>query len=430
MRRTTIQLLLILALWSLAHWTLPDAAGAQFVQYTPPGRFEEERESMEGLLDRSMKDARWRWGRLFIHPWVGISDLSYIDDDGGPPGGENSESDYTATVGAGVRAYLPLRNATLALHVLPEYVWWKDSDDRRRLNGRYGAGLFTNLGRTGLEVSATRIQSAPFVSRELQQKITTRDDEGEVAVEVDVGRGVALFGGGSVRRVRFLRASDDPERVDELERDEEVARAGVRFQLPRSLTIGLGVESSTVDFVRSETRSNSGTSPILQIDFDALPISFSAHLAWRDLEAETGSSFVPYDAVTGSARLAWRTTGRLDVQLFADRNLVYSASQEWAYYEDTTVGAGIRFGLSSRTSLRLFADRGRDEYSAFAASPVERRDDFDSFGGDFLFRMGRFSVNLGATKTDYDSNLEDFDRSITVIHSGLNMAIGGSSPWG
>ena len=49
-------------------------AVAQFVQYTQPGFFEPRREDTEKVLERHMTEARWRAGRLFLDPWVGMRD--------------------------------------------------------------------------------------------------------------------------------------------------------------------------------------------------------------------------------------------------------------------------------------------------------------------------------------------------------------------
>lgn len=419
----TISLGLVLALCATC-------AAAQFEQYTPPGSFDETRESMEDLLDRSMKEARWRWGRVFLHPWLGVRNISFVDPVTDSDGTETS--DFTASIGAGIRAYAPVgRELTLAAHALPEYIWWQDLSERRRLNGRYGVGLFGNLGRTGLEITATRADEERFVSREIEELANTRDELARLALEVDVGRGFSVFGEGSVRRLRFL---EDAEEVllglGALERDEDILRAGVRVPLGRTLVLGLGVESSEVDFTSNQDLSHSGTSPILQLDADTPRSQLSIQVAFRDLEADAGARFPAYDQPTGSLRFSRQLGGASRFQLFGNRNLVYSPTDTWAYFEDTALGVGLQTALTSQLSLRIHAGQGDNAYVAFAPASPERSDDYVAFGGQLQVTLGRVTLTLGASTTDYDSNIPDFNRSTTTIQSSLILGSRGGSPWG
>lgn len=423
---------------AVALLTAAPAVG-QFSQYVPPGQFEEERETIQERLDRAMKESRWRVGRFFIDPWFGLRNASYLDNVQGVAGDE-TESDFTATVGAGLRLYRPVGSEmTFAAHALPEYVWWQDLEGRRRTNGRYGAGFFGNFGRAGLELSATRSEDAIFFSREVETPVNTRYDVGSANLEFELGAGVALFVGAETRLIRYLD-QDEPflSNLDLLDRDEEVVRGGIRFSPAGGLIVGLGVEESTVDFetsaassAQARDRSNSGTSPILQVDFSGNVFDFTLNAASRDLEPEPGADFVAYEAVTGSARLLGKFGGRLRPQLYVNKNLVYSVQQEWAYFEDNSVGLGVRTSLGRKASLRLFIEQGTNDYIAVGTGRIDREDDLDVIGGDVRFSLGRFFLSLGATTTDYDSNRDTFDREVTVIRSGFGLArSGGGNPWG
>ncbi len=405
-------------------------AGAQFDQYANPGQSGAPGRPIDEVIERALEEARWKAGPFYIDPWLALDEVAYVDNVTSETGGPKV-SDLTATAGAGLRAYVPFGNMTLALHALPEYVWWQDLAERRRWNGRYGAGLFGAVGPVRLELSARRVDDASFVSREVEEKVNTRDEIGEAAVSVDVGRGVTVFGGASVRRVSF---DADPGTgitgLDRLERDEELLEAGVEIPVFGGWTLGVGAESSTVDFQMPGDRSNSGLSPFVRLEHDRGDASFAARLAWRDLEAEGGSRFVPYDGVTGKLRARWRSSSRLELELFGDRNLVYSTTDDWVYFEDTGFGAAVRLALSSRLNVRLFAENGSADYTGFEASAPARTDDYQTFGGHFEVRLGRARLTVGGSRTDYDSNLPGFDREVTVIRSGLRFGLGGASPWG
>ena len=421
----------VLALLSLVALLGPAAARAQFDQYTAPGRLVESRETMQDLLARQMKESRWRLGRFFVDPWVGVRNIAYFDNVYGDTQGPK-QSDFTATLGAGLRTYCPLgAELTFAGYALPEYVWWQELADRRRINGRYGAGLFGNFGRTGLEATAARTDDSLFFSRELEVPVNTRLDRGAAQLEFELFGGLSLFAGGELRRIRYLD-KDDPTlaTLDLLDRDEEILRAGLRFPLFGGLEIGVGAEDSRVTFDTTERdRSNHGLSPILQVDFKGSGLRLTSNLAWRDLEPEPGSAFVPYRNVTGDFRLEVRIGGQLRPELYGRRNLVYAIEQQWVYFDDTGLGLGLRTSLGPIASLRLFVEEGTNDYTSFAGVS-DRQDDYRAIGGQLRFALGRFALILGATSTNYDSNLPQYDRDILVLRGGLVLGLGSDSPWG
>ncbi|MCP4658041.1 MAG: hypothetical protein GY856_21740 [bacterium] len=421
--RTGRRLLLVVSGWLVAA-----AASAQFVQYTTPGTHLQPPEATQERLDAAMESARWRLGRLLLHPWLELRDVGYIDRSA-----RTDKSVLTATVGAGLRAYLPAGSRwTWAAHVLPEYVWYDDRDEQQRLNGRYGVGLFGNYGRIGLELTAARVEEARFFSREFEERVNVRDDRGAVSLQVDLGRGISLFGLASLLRVRFLDLSDESLPPLELtDRDEEILRAGVRMELPRGWVIGLGVEQSQVDFeVTDSPRSNSGTSPVVELRFDGSDFTFRSDVAWRSLESDSPTDPWKYDSTSGHALAAWRPVPPVELELYGRRNPVYSYTATSTYFEDTTLGVGVRSSLGRLANIRLFAEQGRDDYVAFAPGTPERRDDFDTLGGELGWKLGPLTLLVRGSETQYDSNQSQFDRTVTVIQSSLILRRGGSeSPW-
>lgn len=425
--RTTLTLTLVVAAGLVG-----GRAAAQFRQYVPPGEFEETRDPMQLRLERAMQASRWRAGRFFVDPWFGVRNLSYQDNVRGS-GAANPQSDVSATIGAGLRLFRPIGpESTFAAHALPEYVWWQDLSERRRLNGRYGVGLFGNFGRAGVELSASRREDASFFSRQLETRVNTRYDVGLAGLEVEAGAGFSVFAAAELRRMRFLD-EDDPQLadLDLLDRNEELLRAGVRFSPAAGLTIGLGVEDSSADFQADvRDRSNSGTSPVLQLGFVGTRFDIAANLAARELEPEPGSIFVPYEEITGRAQLQLTLGGRLRLQLYGNRNLVYSTQPLWVYFDDSAVGLGLLTSLGRPASLRLFVEQGSNDYTAVATGRVDRIDDLDGYGGEIRLSLGRYTLLLGTSRTRYDSNLDQFDREITVIRSSFGLTVGGGSPWG
>ena len=403
-------------------------ASAQFTQYTPAGTFHESRESTELILERNMEEARWKAGRVLLDPWFGVRDIGYVSNVQG-----TGVSDYTATAGIGVRGWLPVgSDFTLAAHFLPEYVWWKDLTSRNRWNGRYGAGLFGNLGRTGLEFSATRVDDATFFSREFEDRVNTRVDELLAKVEVDLGRSFKLFTSGTLRSINYLPDDEDDQiRLSVVDRDEGIFRLGVGFTLPRGFEIGVGFEGSDVSFDPGPSdRSNSGLSPLILMRYEGSSLSLNADMAFRSLEPEgSGSRFVDYDGTTGHFQVGWETMGRLQLQLFGGRDLVYSFSDLWAYFEDSSIGIGLLGGLNSWASARFFVETGENDYTPFDSTGPNRKDDYLAWGGNVDFDFDWIRVYLQVSRTSYDSNYPGADRDLTIWSSSISFGLGSGLSW-
>jgi hypothetical protein len=411
------------------------AAQAQFTQYRAPGLFDPQRESREEQFERAMSEARWKLGRVLADPWLGLRNVSYLDNVGAVSEEGDVDSDLTVTLGAGLRGYLPLASELLiAAHVLPEYVWWKDLTGRRRLNGRYGLGLFGDLGRTGVEVSAQLLEESRFFSRELEEPVNTTEDRTTLALEIDIGKGLAFFGQATYQSFAFESEDDDdlPE-VGILDRDERIARAGLQVALSPDLGVGLGAEHSEVEFEQVPGRqdlSNSGTSPFLNVGFDREPVLFELDVAWRSLEPEPGSSFIDFDELTGNFQAALQLLRPVELQLYAHRSLVYSLGEEYAYFLDTVTGIGLNLSLGSAAGLRIFAEEGEDDYVVSSPSALPRIDDVSSYGASLNLAVGNARITIGGRRSEYSSNLPQFDREVNQILSTVTFGRGATSPWG
>ena len=166
---------------------------AQFAQYTAPGGPADALESRREALEKAVDDARWKAGPLRLDPAFGLSDVAYVDSDR-----SGDEADLTATATAGLRGYLPVGSrSTLVLFALPEYVWWQDRTEARRLNQRFGAGLFTYFNRLAVGIQASRLENVGYASNELARRVASRGDTLAADVEIPIGSRISLVGGGS-----------------------------------------------------------------------------------------------------------------------------------------------------------------------------------------------------------------------------------------
>jgi hypothetical protein len=386
---------------------------------------------MQLLLETAMSEARWRLGRVLLDPWFSLQDLSYIDNVGNRPEDAPIESDYTVTVGAGVRSYVPLgTDHTFSAHVLPEYVWFKELTSRRRLNGRFGLGFFGQEGPMGYEVTATRVDDARFLSRELEQLVNTSEQEFGVALEFDLPASMALTASGGLRQLSY-----DPEdagaEINLLDRDETVARLGVASRRSEILTLGLGVEFADVQFEEADSRrSNDGVFPYLELTAKGTRTSLNLNVAFEDREFGDDPLAEDFSETTGNGNISWIVMNFLDLTLYGRRQLVYSFSNDYSYFLDDTLGLGVRTSLGSFGSLWVFGESGDASFTAFDRLSPTRVDDFETWGGELQMEVGASTLIFSSARTKYDSTLPAFDRTVTVTTLRVLLTGRSISPWG
>ena len=338
------------------------------------------------------------------------------------------------TAGAGARGYLRVGpDLNLAIHALPEYVWWYDLTERRKLNGRYGAGLFGYFDALTLEVEATSSEQQRYVSSELEQAVNIQIQRGGGAVEFEFLERFSIFASGSTENWRYDETSvsgPSGARLLLLERREDVARGGFRYQFSNNLSLGVGLEYSNVEFLRSEgDRSNEGTAPLLELGFDHPRFQADVSLASRSLNPKDGSMFKSYDGITGRFSSFWRPGSRLEYQLYASRNIVYSIYQDSVYVEDHRIGGAVSTPIGWRIQARAFYEIGNNSYVMFDESDTPRLDKLTAYGGSIIIQISEgFGFRLGVSRVSYDSNFPGGGRAIFRITTAITTG-NDSSLW-
>jgi hypothetical protein len=361
-----------------------------------------------------------------IAPLVGFRDVSYVRDLFS--NGAKARSDVTATVGAGFRAYLRTGPKVVWIaQAMPEYVWWNKRADARRLNLSGGLETVLLLNRLTIDMAASRAEQQRIVTPELPELVNSATDLGRLDSELQLTSQFRPFVSARWIHQEGLvdERQDDPavERIALLDRDEQVVRAGVRWYPREDWKIGLGVESSKVDFDRPALdSSNKGTSPLLELSIDRPHLFVQADLVARSLTATEGSRFVDYDGITGSVSLSLVPRQRLEAWLYANRDVLYSLSPGYPYLQDQRVGLSFGTGLGQRVILRIFGEIGDDEYTAFLPTVPERRDDLTAYGGSMRFVLtDLLGLTVQATRLELDSNLPGGDRSYTSGGMALTL---------
>lgn len=404
-------------------------AAAQFSQYTQPGSLVQEPADLSReTLETAIEEARWRLGPVRIQPWLGFRDAGWYRN---PDGLDDDTTDFSATGGAGARFYLPVGpKVFVALHALPEYVWWQKATERRRLNGRYGLGVFGYFNRLTVTAEGTRAEARSPLSFELPREVNHRQDRAELAAEVAVTRSLSLFAGFAETDYSVITDGDGPgsQPLATLDRTERATRGGVRWALGSKWTLGAGVERSETEFpAGSLDRGSRGTSPLLEARFESHRVTATADVVFRSLEAREGARFVAVDETTGGFRLEF-PGNRLVGALYARRDLGLSVQTDYSHYVGDVVGLGATLELGERSELLLFAESRRNDFVTLGPGIAKRRDDLRAFGAEWSLMLGRsLRLVIGGSNSQLDSSLPGGDRDTTSVRAGFTL--GGGGPW-
>jgi len=432
--RTFTQATLWAALLSLA--LSPDAL-AQFRQYTPPGESVEPGPSRQQQLEEEMADARWRAGPLRLAPWLGLRQVQYVDNLFAVSRGDTAEdaSDLTATAGLGLTAYLPLGPKVIwTAQAAPEYVWWRDQDERNQLAGRYGTGLFAGGNRLRVELLARRSEEQQRVTSEALQLGVLRQDRAALDVEIRLAGGLWLFAGGSFSEIEDRTGVDDPRvtAFGGIDRQEEVRRAGLAYVFPNDVRIAVGAEETETDLATgARPLSSEGTSPVLEIRAPGERLALALDLAQRDLEPTAGSQFAGFDELAGRLGVTLRPGWRFRFQIYGRSEPVLSLDESYSHFTEKRVGIGISAPFADeRLRVRLFAETGENDYAAIGGGVPERLDDADAWGVEARLEVaGPLSFTTGFRSLELDSNLPGLDREVSSLVASFGLRLGSEFLW-
>ncbi len=390
-------------------------------QYTAPGvpsyvRYHATKDEFQ----KKLLESPWKAGALRLSPWLGLRDASFVNLLTSQ--GESGEEDFTLTVGAGLRGYLPAGSKfMLAAHALPEYVWWTDNDAKRRLNGRYGLGAFFFFNRMTIELSHRRLEQQGFFSSEVQTLTSSRSDVSTLSLDLELTPKLSLFG--FVTNNDYANVEDESVTFSALDRIEDNGMVGLRYLNPKGWTLELSHIDRSSDFEPgARGLSNSGTSEVATIAVDRPGIGFRLTLAANDREGDEGSEFGSFDDPTGSFDVLWKAHRSLVVLGYARRDQTYSIDDRYGLIVADRQGARLNFAVV-RATLGVFAEVGEDNYVATSLGVPNRVDDVTGYGGELQVQLKGAGFRMQATRTEYDAPFEGLDRDVTQVSFAVNLAI-------
>lgn len=420
LRARALSVAILATLWGML-WGM-GSAGAQYISpdLSPDGRLSVTGIPPQQEFEKRLEETRWNAGPVRLSPWLGLRDASLVtdttvDDDGTETG---DETELTATFGAGLRAYLG-REVIWTAHLLPEYVWWQDLDDKGGLAGRAGTGVFGYLPRVRFEASWRRIDAQRYFTAELPVLTVLERQIARAAVEVEVSRNVFLYALGE--REQEAGDAEDALVFTALDRSEEILSAGVGLRSDRGFEIALGIEETTVDFDDgARPLDNEGEAVRLFLGVDRERLKASVDLAFRDVVPVAASAFLPFDDTTGEIGVAWRAGRNAWLRGYALRRLGYGVSAEPSRLVSERVGVGLRLRPGGAL-FTLTAASGDDAYEEL--SGLRRLDDVTELRASLAIDLGDLlRLGLRWSNVDYESDIPDFDREVTAY--GLTLELG------
>lgn len=412
----------------IAAVTTAPAARAQFSQYSEIGRPSEDEESMKERLTMAMDQARWRIGPIRVEPWIGLGKMTYYKDLF--PQRDGDQSDFTVSAGAGFTAFMPVGSRLLlAGYALPEFRWWQEYNKRNRWNGKYGLGAFADLGRLQLDLRTFMASEPWYVGYDNEVPIDVQREGAALNAEVAVFGRFSLFGSGEETYWRYRDEDlDDPNspRLTTLDRDQRRVGGGVLYRFGDRLTVMLGREKSETDFLLSTfDRSNTGTAPMVGVDFVGGRLQASLRASRYEIKPKEGSLFVPFDGRTGRARLDWKFSEMTRLSLYGSEGLAFQFGGT-DYYKVTRVGSAFQFPVGYRIRASVFGETGTHDYVSLSR-PVE---DVRSYGATASFRFRqRGGLNLRWERATYDAEGTAQDRTSSRFHFGVDFGFGSAVVW-
>ena len=371
-------------------------------------------------LQEAYEEARWAAGPLRFHPWLGVRDASFVTTQVRALDGTVTETDdFTATAGAGLRIYA--RSSPkwiLALHALPEYVWWQDDDAKSSLNGRYGAGVFGFMNRLKVEASARRIEKQDLFSTEIQELTSVRHDVTRLGVDVEALRNIHVEAG--FRSTEVTASDKDRDIFRRLDRTENASSVGIRLESERGFSLGLGVRDFDIE-LENEARNLSadGSSVYLRGAFESTRFTGLVDVEQLELSPTLGSDLSSFEELVGAVRATWELSRFLGLQLYQEQNVTFSVTEGASHFRTRRTGLTTEL-KSKRSSLSLTFATGDDELVGQGGDAL-RTDDVTELRAALWVPIGELTLQVYGTALDYDSNVDAFDRDFSSFGVALDL---------
>ncbi len=407
-------------------------ATAQFSSAVSPGSLGQRSTSTKESVEAAMEAARWRLGPLRLAPWLALDDFSYVDNVFGTVGDKTSDVSTTASVG--LQGNIPIGpKLVLGLYALPRYTWWAHLSELRAWNYQYGAGLFGYFNRLTLELKAGKSKQQQFQNPEFGPPAEETSRSFSAVTEVVLLGRLSVFATGSRAELSFEQpgsANLPGMSFSSLDRDEDLATAGLRYRWSPQVAVGVGIQASRVAFVNSEQdRSNSGKGALVDMQLGFRSISLTVSYANMRLRPAGASEFQSFDGLVGRSQLGWRGGTGWEAGIYGGRSLSFGFAGLSSYSEDIRYGASLSFPLGWRARLGGYVETGTITYLGSAGSSADRKEDVSAIGTDANIKLGGWAVRVGVARSRYSGVSALGNRAVNRVSASLSLPGAVASWW-
>ncbi len=383
---------------------------------------------LEEQVKQDMEETRFHLGPIHLLPRFSLSNFGYDSNLFGTT--EPTVSDWTSNVSLGFHMLLPVGSKMyLRGDALPEYDWYAHHVEKRTLSGQYGASWLGFFNRMSAELSGDSSKTVSRLNSENETFVTHHFLNGSANLEVNLLRQWSLLAGGEGHRLRYSSegAGGAALTVKDLDRDNAVARAGMRYRWTSFFDVAAEVEETQTKFVQStpeQGRDNRTTAYLLGIYYNRERLFVNLNGGYRVGRPYNGSSFTPFSTTTGSYFVSYFLT-QVELQAYGHRQQEYSLFSNNAYFVETRNGGELTIRIGYRLRLHGYGEYGTNDYPvpvSTGGTELIRRDHFTTVGGGFstlLFRNA--SIMALVNRANISSNIPGHDRSILRFTTNLSF---------
>lgn len=408
---------LLLAVTALATGASAQSIGANVPRAQPvPLRLQ---------VEQQMADSLWQLGPLRIQPAfktsVGYHGNLFADEEG------KEEHDFGGTLGVGVTFIAPMGEKIFARGtVLPQYTRFIEAD-LERSSGTYTGELLALFNQMSVQIGGTSSEDFTPVSSEIEAPAVGATDRYWAITKIEIVPRFSLYGAAETSELAF--SDDQLVDVGELERlgrDEQILQGGFVYQFRSYLSFATLYETTETRFASASMERDFDSNALLlgiQYDYGRFFLNLSA--GPREVEPVLTGTFEPYDTVTGSFAAGYALGAPIVVGLFGNRTLNASAFEDNALFVNQELGSRITGQIGERIRLSVEGGFGENDYPLRSTGDTgpQRRDDISILGAGFGWRLYRnLWLNVDATETRYDSNIDTFDRNVLRIGTTITSS--------
>lgn len=381
-------------------------------------------------IRRDLEDARLHLGPFRVQPQFFLRDFGYTNNVYGTSE-TDARSDVTASVAGGARFTLPVGpKMYLRGSALPQYTWYSRTVARRTSGGLYDSSVVALFNHLSLEAKGSLDRTVGIVNSELESPAVRQTNHLELNGEVDIFRRLSAYGTVAREQPQFRTEAGTAnaafDQLAQLDRHDSDALAGLRYRWKSYLAFTLAAEQTRSRFtIDPIARNNKSRAVQFGVRYDRPKGYANILVSTRRGTPLDGGSFLPYKHTTGSYFLSYSLTAPIELQLSGRQQIAYGVFAVTPYYLERRNGLTLIGRLGNRIAVHALGETGSNDYAAaIGISPAQqRKDGVVTWGGGFTFRLFRSSQLLvDVSRTNYDSNVDSFNRSFYRIQTALSLA--------